>query len=213
MSEQTTTAIARLRVVPAVVIDDVEKALPLAEAMMRGGLPCIEVTLRTPAALEAIRTLSRIPGLLVGAGTVVSLTQLDQALAAGAQYVVTPGLDAEIVRACQARDTAIFPGAVTPTEIMQAVQLGLPAVKFFPSHVYGGLAGIEALSGPFPGMKFMPTGGVNLTNLPTFLSHPNVLACGGTWMAKREWIQNGNFASVEEACRATMKCVRELGVP
>lgn len=210
MLEDTTSTIARLRVVPAVVIDEVENAVPLAEAMMRGGLPVVEVTLRTPFALEAIRMLSRVEGLMVGAGTVVSLAQLDQALAAGARFVVTPGLDEEIVRMCQGRDVTILPGAVTPTEIMRAWNLGLQAVKFFPSHVYGGLAGIEALSGPFPQMKFLPTGGVNLTNLGTFLAHPNVLACGGTWMARREWVQQGKFSEVENACRETMQIVRSL---
>lgn len=212
MFEETASTIARLQVVPAVVIDDVASAAPLAEAMIRGGLPCVEVTLRTPAALEAIRVLSRMENLSVGAGTVVSLAQLDQALAAGARYIVTPGLDPSIVRACQDKDVAVFPGAVTPTEIMQAASLGLPAVKFFPSHVYGGLSGIEALSGPFPEMKFLPTGGINLTNLATFLSHPNVLACGGTWMAKREWIRDGKFDQIENACRETVRIVRNLPV-
>lgn len=210
MSEDVTPTLECLRVVPAVVIDDVNAAVPMAEAMVRGGLPVVEVTLRTPYALEVIRTLSRVEGLLVGAGTVTSLAQLDQALSAGAQFVVTPGLDAEIVKACQEKGVVIFPGAVTPTEIMQAMNLGLPAVKFFPSNVYGGLAAIEALSGPFPVMKFMPTGGVSLTNLATFLSHPNVLACGGTWMAKREWIREGKFDEIENACRETIQIVRSL---
>ncbi|MGV3660701.1 MAG: bifunctional 4-hydroxy-2-oxoglutarate aldolase/2-dehydro-3-deoxy-phosphogluconate aldolase [Prosthecobacter sp.] len=210
MSEDVTQTIARLRVVPAVVIDDVNAAVPMAEAMVRGGLPVVEVTLRTPYALEVIRMLSRVEGLLVGAGTVTSLAQLDQALSAGARFVVTPGLDAEIVKVCQGKDVAIFPGAVTPTEIMQAMNLGLPAVKFFPSNVYGGLSAIEALSGPFPSMKFMPTGGVSLANLATFLQHPNVLACGGTWMAKRDWIREGKFDEIENACRETIQIVRSL---
>lgn len=207
MSEDVTQTIAQLRVVPAVVIDDVNAAEPMAEAMVRGGLPVVEVTLRTPHALESIRMLSRMEGLLVGAGTVTSLTQLEQALSAGARFVVTPGLDPEIVKVCQGKDVVIFPGAVTPTEIMQAMSLGLPAVKFFPSNIYGGLPAIEALSGPFPTMKFMPTGGVTLSNLSTFLAHPNVLACGGTWMARREWIRDGTFDLIEQACRETTQLV------
>lgn len=210
MYEEVNQTIAELRVVPAVVIDDVAHAVPMAEAMLRGGLPCVEVTLRTPGALEAIRTLSHVEGLVVGAGTVVSMMQLEQALSAGAQFVVTPGLDAEIVRHCVQKGITILPGAVTPTEIMQAINLGLRAVKFFPSHVYGGLAGIEALSGPFPDMKFLPTGGINLTNLASFLKHPNVLSCGGTWMARREWIREGKFDEIENACRETMQIVRNL---
>lgn len=210
MSEETTSIIAGLRVVPAVVIDDVAQAVPMAQAMLRGGLPCVEVTLRTPGALESIRTLSHVEGVLVGAGTVVSMMQLEQALSAGAQFVVTPGLDDEIVRHCQQKNILILPGAVTPTEIMRAMGLSIPAVKFFPSNVYGGHAAIEALSGPFPDMKFLPTGGVNLANLSTFLKHPNVLACGGTWMAKREWIREGRFDDIENACRETMQIVRSL---
>lgn len=210
MFEDVNQTIAHLRVVPAVVIDDVNAALPMAEAMVRGGLPVVEVTLRTPFALEVIRTLSRVEGLLVGAGTVTSLAQLDQVLSAGARFVVTPGLDAEIVKKCVGEDRGIFPGAVTPTEIMHAMNLGLPAVKFFPSNIYGGLPAIEALSGPFPTMKFMPTGGVSLANLATFLQHPNVLACGGTWMAKREWIREGKFDAIENACRETIQIVRSL---
>jgi 2-dehydro-3-deoxyphosphogluconate aldolase/(4S)-4-hydroxy-2-oxoglutarate aldolase len=180
--------ITSLRVVPAVVIDDASQASMLGLAMKHGGLPCIEVTLRTPAALEAIRTLSRIEGMLVGAGTVTNAEQLQQAIDAGAQFIVTPGL--------------------TPTEIMRAQNLGLKLVKFFPSNIYGGLPAIEALSGPFPDMRFLPTGGINFTNLATFLGSSIVTACGGTWMAKRESIRTSNFPEIERSCRATMEIVQ-----
>ena len=200
--------ISDLRVVPAVVIDDAAQATMLGLAMKHGGLPCIEVTLRTPAALDAIRSLAKIEGLLVGAGTVTNMTQLQQAIDAGAQFIVTPGLDDEIIRHCQQRDLFIIPGAVTPTEIMRAQNLGLRHVKFFPSNIYGGLPAIEALSGPFPEMRFLPTGGINFTNLATFLGSAVVTACGGTWMAKRDSIRASNFPEIERSCRATMEIVR-----
>ena len=200
--------ITSLRVVPAVVIDDASQASMLGLAMKHGGLPCIEVTLRTPAALEAIRTLSKIEGMLVGAGTVTNAEQLQQAIDAGAKFIVTPGLDDDLIRRCQDRDLLIIPGAVTPTEIMRAQNLGLKLVKFFPSNIYGGLPAIEALSGPFPEMRFLPTGGINFTNLATFLGSAIVTACGGTWMAKRESIRTSNFPEIERSCRATMEIVQ-----
>ena len=200
--------ITSLRVVPAVVIDDASQASMLGLAMKHGGLPCIEVTLRTHAALEAIRTLSRIEGMLVGAGTVTNAEQLQQAIDAGAQFIVTPGLDDDLIRRCQDKDLLIITGAVTPTEIMRAQNLGLKLVKFFPSNIYGGLPAIEALSGPFPDMRFLPTGGINFTNLATFLGSSIVTACGGTWMAKRESIRTSNFPEIERSCRATMEIVQ-----
>ena len=200
--------ITSLRVVPAVVIDDASQASMLGLAMKHGGLPCIEVTLRTPAALEAIRTLSKIEGMLVGAGTVTNAEQLQQAIDAGAKFIVTPGLDDDLIRRCQDKDLLIIPGAVTPTEIMRAQNLGLKLVKFFPSNIYGGLPAIEALSGPFPEMRFLPTGGINFTNLATFLGSAIVTACGGTWMAKRESIRTSNFPEIERSCRATMEIVQ-----
>lgn len=200
--------ITSLRVVPAVVIDDASQASMLGLAMKHGGLPCIEVTLRTPAALDAIRTLSKIEGMLVGAGTVTNAEQLQQSIDAGAKFIVTPGLDDDLVRRCQDKDLLIIPGAVTPTEIMRAQNLGLKLVKFFPSNIYGGLPAIEALSGPFPEMRFLPTGGINFTNLATFLGSAIVTACGGTWMAKRESIRTRNFPEIERSCRATMEIVQ-----
>jgi 2-dehydro-3-deoxyphosphogluconate aldolase/(4S)-4-hydroxy-2-oxoglutarate aldolase len=200
--------ITSLRVVPAVVIDDASQASMLGLAMKHGGLPCIEVTLRTPAALDAIRSLSKIEGMLVGAGTVTNAEQLQQSIDAGAKFIVTPGLDDDLIRRCQDKDLLIIPGAVTPTEIMRAQNLGLKLVKFFPSNIYGGLPAIEALSGPFPEMRFLPTGGINFTNLATFLGSAIVTACGGTWMAKRESIRTSNFPEIERSCRATMEIVQ-----
>jgi 2-dehydro-3-deoxyphosphogluconate aldolase/(4S)-4-hydroxy-2-oxoglutarate aldolase len=199
------TQITNHRVVPAVVIDDSKSAAALGAAMVAGGLPIIEVTLRTPEALKALEILVHRGDMVVGAGTVTNLTQLDAARRAGAQFIVTPGLDDPIIRHCRQRDMLIIPGAVTPTEIMHAQNMGLPVVKFFPCHAYGGLTTIDALSGPFPSMAFLPTGGISLQNLGDFLAHKSIVACGGTWMAKREWIQKGDWAAVTSACAETVK--------
>lgn len=203
--------IARARVVPAIVLDDPAKALPLASAMHSGGMPLAEVTLRTGSALAAIREMSRLSGLCVGAGTVTSVSQADQAIEAGAAFIVTPGLDDSVIRRCQERNVPVIPGAVTPTEIMRAMNLGIGLVKFFPCHAFGGLAAIQALAGPFPGMRFLPTGGISPENLRGFLSHPNVTACGGTWMVKKEWLAESKFSLIEQACEQTRDLVRQMG--
>jgi 2-dehydro-3-deoxyphosphogluconate aldolase/(4S)-4-hydroxy-2-oxoglutarate aldolase len=205
--EETLSDLAKYRIVPAIVIDDGEKAMALGDAMVGGGLPVVEVTLRTHDSLRAIEALSSRGDMVVGAGTVTNLTQLDAARRAGAQFVVTPGLDEPIIRHCRRRDMLVIPGAVTPTEILHAQNLGVSLVKFFPCHAFGGLATIEALAGPFPSMNFLPTGGISLDNLPTFLQHKSVFACGGTWMAKREWIQAANWDAVTQACRQTVQVV------
>lgn len=199
--------IARLRVVPAIVMDDAASALPLAEAMLAGGLPIAEVTLRTPAAIDAIRILAGSPGVCVGAGTVTTPDQAREAIDAGASFIVTPGLDEAIIGFCQGRNVPIIPGAVTPTEIMRAQNCGLSLVKFFPCNAFGGLPAIQALAGPFPNMQFLPTGGISLENLRTYLSHPSVTACGGTWMARAEWIREGKFNFIEQACAQTHESV------
>ncbi len=201
-------AFHRLAVVPAVIIDDAAQAVPLAEAMKRGGLACAEVTLRTPVALEALRRMAAVPDMLVGAGTVTTVEQAQQAIEAGAQFIVSPGIDAQLVRFCQGVGVLIIPGAVTPTEIMLAQNLGLRVVKFFPSGMFGGLPAIQSLLGPFPNMKFLPTGGITLENLGSYLGNAGVIACGGTWMVKREWLQKGQLGNVEEACRMTVANVR-----
>ncbi|HYF35232.1 MAG TPA: bifunctional 4-hydroxy-2-oxoglutarate aldolase/2-dehydro-3-deoxy-phosphogluconate aldolase [Prosthecobacter sp.] len=203
--EETLAKLAHHRIVPAVIIDDASTAAPLADAMVAGGLPVIEVTLRTPDSLRALEELAAREDMIVGAGTVTSLTQLDAARRAGARFIVTPGLDDPIIRHCRQRDLLVIPGAVTPTEIMRAQNLGLSTVKFFPCHAFGGLTTIEALAGPFPSMTFLPTGGIHLENLQSFLRHPSVFACGGTWMARREWIQGGKWDAVTQACRQTVQ--------
>lgn len=205
--EETLAQLAQHRIVPAVVIDEADAAEALGDAMVAGGLPIIEVTLRTRDSLAALEILAARGDMLVGAGTVTSLTQLDAARRAGARFIVTPGLDDPIIRHCRQKDMLVIPGAVTPTEIMHAQNMGLSVVKFFPCHAFGGLPTIEALSGPFPSMNFLPTGGIHLGNLQSFLQNKSVLACGGTWMAKREWIQTRAWNEVTEACRQTVQLI------
>lgn len=202
--------LAAHRVVPAVVIEDAKNAAALGRAMVAGGMPVVEVTLRTPEALKALQVLSGLPGMIAGAGTVTSLSQLNAALRAGARFIVTPGLEETVIRHCHRREIPIIPGAVTPTEILAARNLGVNLVKFFPAHAFGGLPTIDALSGPFPDMKFLPTGGITLENLQAFLKHPSVFACGGTWMARREWIAKGSWSEIEKACAKTVKLVAGL---
>lgn len=185
------------RLVPVVVLDDAAAAVPLAEALTAGGLPVAEVTFRTAAAVEAITAMSRIPGMLVGAGTVLTPDQVDAAVDAGASYVVSPGLSVPVVRRCAERGVLALPGAVTATEVQAALAEGLTAVKFFPAATSGGAPAIKALSAPFAGLEFVPTGGIGPSNLAEYLSIPAVLAVGGSWMVPRAEIAAGDFAAVQ----------------
>jgi 2-dehydro-3-deoxyphosphogluconate aldolase/(4S)-4-hydroxy-2-oxoglutarate aldolase len=194
-----------LAVVPAIVIENADHAVPLAKALFDGGLPCAEVTLRTPAAMEAMRRMSGFSDrLLVGAGTVFTPAQVDDAVAAGAKFIVSPGIDEKLVRHCQEKNVLIIPGTCTPTEVMLAANLGLECVKFFPAAAYGGLEVLKALNGPFPHMRFMPTGGIKLETMGEYLAFKPVLAVGGTWMLKKQWIEGDRFDQVTDACHATV---------
>ncbi|MBU0936381.1 MAG: bifunctional 4-hydroxy-2-oxoglutarate aldolase/2-dehydro-3-deoxy-phosphogluconate aldolase [Spirochaetes bacterium] len=188
--------LAEVRLVPVLAIDKLETVPQLMEALQTGGLSVLEITLRTEAALAAIQAAAQLPGLTIGAGTVCSRDQAAAAIDAGARFIVAPGFDAATVRYCQDRSVPIIPGCVTPTEIMAAMNAGLNVVKFFPASVYGGKAALEALGGPFPGLHFVPTGGIDLNNLAEYLSLPNVLACGGSWMARRQDVAAGDFAVI-----------------
>ncbi|MDR0417449.1 MAG: bifunctional 4-hydroxy-2-oxoglutarate aldolase/2-dehydro-3-deoxy-phosphogluconate aldolase [Propionibacteriaceae bacterium] len=186
------------RIVPVVSLDDARDAEPLAQALMQGGLPIAEVTFRTTAAAESIAVMSRLRGFTVGAGTVVEQAQLDAALTAGARFVVSPGLRAHLVRAAQAAGVPVLPGAVTPSELMAAQDLGLDTVKFFPAAIYGGPAGIRALAGPFPTLRFVPTGGVEPGNLTDYLRLSCVPAVGGSWVAPKAIIAAKRYARITE---------------
>jgi len=192
------------RIVPVVVLHDAKDAEPLGRALIAGGLPVAEVTFRTAAAVESIRAMSAIEGLIVGAGTVLTPAQVEQAVEAGASFIVSPGLRRDVVLAAQAAGIPVLPGAVTPSEIMAAQELGLDTVKFFPANVFGGAAAIKALSAPFGSMRFVPTGGVSVSNLSDYLSLGCVPAVGGSWMVPVAAIREGAFAHVSELCVAAV---------
>ncbi|MCL2852927.1 MAG: bifunctional 4-hydroxy-2-oxoglutarate aldolase/2-dehydro-3-deoxy-phosphogluconate aldolase [Defluviitaleaceae bacterium] len=195
-------------IVPVVKLDSPRDAVPLAKALIDGGIPCAEVTFRTDAAEESIRAIARdMPEMLVGAGTVTTLDQLDRAVKAGASFIVSPGLNPKIVQACIDRNIPVCPGCVTPSEIEQALELGLKTVKFFPAEPMGGLAAIKALSGPYTDLKFMPTGGINAKNIGEYLAFPKVVACGGSWMVDPKLIAAGDFESVKRISREAVQAV------
>ena len=195
-------------VVPVVVIENAKDAVPTAEAMLRGGIDVMEITFRTAAAPDAIRAVSEnCPKMLVGAGTVITLEQCKQAVDCGASFIVSPGFNREVVAWCVEHDIAVTPGCVTPTEIMEAMELGLKVLKFFPANVYGGLGAMKALSGPFGGIKFIPTGGVNAQNLAEYTSAPFIHAVGGSWVCPKADISAGHFEKITQLCREARKAV------
>lgn len=202
--------IQEIGIVPVVVLVDEKDAKSLAKALCDGGLPCAEITFRTPAAEEAIRILSKeFPGMLVGAGTVLTTEQADRAVAAGAKFIVSPGLNPRIVKYCVAKGILIIPGCSNASDIELALENGLEVVKFFPAEPTGGLSMLKALAAPYAGVKFMPTGGINPANARDYLAYDRILACGGSWMVKTESIQSGNFAEIERLAREAVEMVRE----
>jgi len=199
------------RIVPVVVLHDAKDAEPLGRALLAGNLPVAEVTFRTAAAADSIRAMSQLDGLIVGAGTVLTPEQVDEAVSAGATFIVSPGLRVDVVHAAQDAGIAVLPGAVTPSEIMAAQALGLDTVKFFPANVYGGASAIKALSAPFGGMRFVPTGGVSTTNLADYLSLGCVPAVGGSWMVPVDAIREGAFDKVTELCATAVAAAAGVG--
>ncbi|MGB8385450.1 MAG: bifunctional 4-hydroxy-2-oxoglutarate aldolase/2-dehydro-3-deoxy-phosphogluconate aldolase [Dermatophilaceae bacterium] len=203
--------LVRHRIIPVVVVNDASRADGLAQALLEGGLPVAEVTFRTPAAPETIRAMSKQADLLVGAGTVLTPEQVDVAVDAGARFIVSPGLRADVVERAQQHAVPVIPGAVTPSEVMAAQALGLTTVKFFPASTYGGASAIKALHAPFRDLQFIPTGGVSLANLADYLSLPYVPAVGGSWMVPAYAVDAGDFelvtrlsAEAVAAARATL---------
>lgn len=186
-------------VVPVVVLEDAKDAVPLADALVKGGLPCAEVTFRTAAAEESIRLMcEKYPEMLVGAGTVLTKEQVDRAVAAGAKFIVSPGFDVEIVDYCLEKEIPVLPGCITPSEVAQAVKRGLKTVKFFPAEQAGGLPMIKAMAAPYTMVKFMPTGGISAKNLKDYLGFDKIICCGGSWMVKGDMIKNKEFDKIAE---------------
>ena len=189
-------------IIPAIVLDRVEDAAPLAEALCKGGLPAAEVTYRTACAHDAMIAMKKArPDLIVGAGTVLTKEQVDSAIDAGAEFIVAPGLNPEVVKYCQEKNVPVVPGLSTASELEQALSLGLHTVKFFPAEAMGGIKTIKALCGPYETMTFLPTGGVNEKNMLDYLSFNKIFAVGGTWMVKADLIKNGQFDKIEELSR------------
>ncbi len=198
-------------VVPVVVLENAKDALPLAEALTEGGLSCAEVTFRTAAAEESIRLMSeRYPDMLVGAGTVLTIGQVDRAVAAGAKFIVSPGFDPEIVDYCLEKKVPVFPGCITPSEVAQAVKRGLQVVKFFPAEQAGGVAMIKAMAAPYTMVKFMPTGGISAKNLKEYLGFDKILCCGGSWMVKGDMIRNGEFDQIRELTKEAVELAASI---
>ena len=198
-------------VVPVVVLKDTKDAIPLADALIEGGLSCAEVTFRTDAAEESIRLMSeKYPEMLVGAGTVLTIEQVDRAVKAGAKFIVSPGFDAEIVDYCLEKNIPVFPGCITPSEVAQAVKRGLKVIKFFPAEQAGGVAMIKAMGAPYNMVKFMPTGGISAKNLSEYLSCNNIVCCGGSWMVKGDLITEGKFDEITALTKEAVELVKSI---
>ncbi|MBP3421893.1 MAG: bifunctional 4-hydroxy-2-oxoglutarate aldolase/2-dehydro-3-deoxy-phosphogluconate aldolase [Lachnospiraceae bacterium] len=202
--------IQEIGIVPVVVLEDAKDAAPLAKALMDGGLPCAEVTFRTDAAEESIRIMNeQFPDMLVGAGTVLTTDQVDRAVAAGAKFIVSPGLNPRIVKYCVEKGILITPGCSNPSDVEQALENGLEVVKFFPAEAAGGLPMIKAMAAPYVGVKFMPTGGINAQNVRDYLAYNRIIACGGSWMVKGELVKEGKFDEIEKLTREAVRIVKE----
>ena len=204
-------AISEIGVVPVIKLNHPERdAAPLAKALCAGGVPVAEVTFRAAGAPMAIKTMKETcPDMIVGAGTVTNTAQIDEAIEAGAQFIVTPGFDAELVEYAQSKGVAIYPGCTTPTDYHQALKYGLEVLKFFPAEQSGGLAKIKAMSAPFPQFKVMPTGGVSLKNLKDYLSSPVIAACGGSYMVTADLIDKQKWDEITDLCKKSRDIVKE----
>ncbi len=200
--EQPIEVIRRDRIVPVVVIDDASLALPLAQALSAGGLGNIEITLRTPAGIEAVRAVAAETELCVGAGTVLSVEQAKKATDAGASFLVSPGMNPDVIAYCQDNGIVIIPGVCTPTEVEQAMAFGLRTLKFFPAEAAGGAGFLKAISAPYQDVTFVPTGGISDENFLDYAARPAVLACGASWIVEKSLINAGNWPEITHRCAA-----------
>lgn len=207
----TVEQVAACGVVPVVVLEDAEQAVPTAKALLKGGITAMEITFRTAAARDSIaKVAAEVPEITVGAGTVVNVEQLHQAVEAGAKFIVSPGTDEAIVAEACRMGVPMMPGVVTPSEIMVGLKHGIRVFKFFPAETFGGLKTIKALSGPFPQIKFIPTGGVNQANAPEYFKNPKILAVGGSWMVTKDMVAAGDFDGITEKSAAATSLFKEM---
>lgn len=205
--------ISSIGLIPVIKISDVTKAVPLAKALRDGGLPLAEITFRTPCAAEAIAAITaEVPDMLIGAGTVLSIEQADRAIRAGAQFIVSPGINQKVVSYCCGRHVTMIPGTSSATDIELALELGIDTVKFFPAEAAGGLPMIKAMSAPYGNIRFIPTGGINADNLLDYLGCSKVLACGGSFMVKEDLVEAGDFDAIREKTRAAVSRMYGFGL-
>ncbi len=207
----TVEQVAACGVVPVVVLEDAEQAVPTAKALLAGGINAMEITFRTSAAKASIaKVAAEVPEMIVGAGTVVNVEQLHDALEAGAKFIVSPGSDADVIREAMALNVPVMPGVVTPSEIMMGLKLGVRVFKFFPAESFGGLKTIKALCGPFPQIRFIPTGGINQNNAAEYFKNPKIVAVGGSWMVTKDMVAAGDFDGITEKSAAATALFREI---
>lgn len=198
-------------IVPVIVLEDANQAVPTARALLAGGIDVMEITFRTAAAKDSIAAVvTEVPEMLVGAGTVITTQQLEDAISSGAQFIVAPGSDPSVIGACVSRNMTIFPGVVTPSEILTGLAYGLSVFKFFPAENFGGVKTIKALSGPFPQIKFLPTGGISEKNMADYFANSHVAAVGGSWMATNEMIKNGDYEGIRQKTAEAVALMRTL---
>jgi len=205
----TLTQIHSIGIVPVIAISDIEKAVPLARALLAGGIPCAEITFRTTEGAECIRRIAtEVPEVLIGAGTVLRTDQVDQAIEAGAKFIVSPGFNPKIVSYCIKKNIPITPGCSTPTDMEAAIEFGLEVVKFFPAEQAGGLPYIKAVAAPYTSLKFLPTGGINAENLGKYLTFNRVIACGGSWMVTKDLIDRADYPEITRLCKEAVHIMK-----
>ncbi|MCR4691411.1 MAG: bifunctional 4-hydroxy-2-oxoglutarate aldolase/2-dehydro-3-deoxy-phosphogluconate aldolase [Lachnospiraceae bacterium] len=206
-----TEELAKKRLVPVLEITDVNQVDPISEILLETGIGCAEITFRTAAAADAIRAMSQMyPEIITGAGTVLTKEQVDNALAAGAKFLVSPGFDREVTSYALSKNAVIFPGIITPSELQGALSLGLDHVKFFPAEAAGGLKMIKALSAPYGAVRFMPTGGINAGNIKEYLSFDKIFACGGSWMISKALLKEGDYDTIRKLCKEARELVDSI---
>jgi len=202
--------ITEIGIVPVISISDVEKAVPLAKALMAGGIPCAEITFRTAEGEECIRRIAEhVPEVLLGAGTILTKDQAKRAKKAGAKFVVSPGFNRKVVKYCVKNEILMIPGCSTPTDMEAAMSFGLDTVKFYPAELGGGLPYIKACAAPYTGLKFMPSGGINAENLGNYMAFSKVIACGGSWMVSKELLDAGDFEEITRLCKEAVQIVQK----